>query len=238
MISIHDALGAYVQAYCRGKSRTHPYLPERYGNLWIQKDGPGRKRDPRKIEVMAYEISPEETVRRVQERALAWHFIEFAHDAAQWEAVRREFRALGYRALATRWLFGHDLSEIPMIGCSPPVRHVESQEMLDGVRQRAGQPWRWSPDWRLYGVWDEECDRGWVTSVPSGRHAWTSSLHVHEDFRRQGYGSALMSKLLQDDKNLGFESNVLLAGVDGSKLYPRLGFKELATIQAFCLMQR
>jgi len=239
MISTDEAIEIFVNAYCLAKSRTHPYVSSRHGDLWVMRDGPGKKRDPRKIEVVTHGIAPAEVVRQVQDLALGWHFVSYLHENQEdLTKIRSQFRAIGYRAIATEWLFVHDLNDILPATSEPPAKLIDSPELLATIKQRASHPAKLRAGIRLYGVWDEEGDKGWVQSVPFGKSAWTANLYVHEQFRRHGYASSLMCLLLQDDKRLGFEANVLLASTAGAKLYPKLGFKELGTLQIFCPMDR
>ncbi len=113
--------------------------------------------------------------------------------------MREAYKREGYRALGTEWLFTHDLRDIPQFDCEPPVRRVHSVEEWRTVPQQAPQPRHFRSDTRGYCIWDESRDYGWVHSVPYGNDCWVSDLYVYADFRGQGYGRALMSRLLQDD---------------------------------------
>jgi GNAT superfamily N-acetyltransferase len=91
---------------------------------------------------------------------------------------------------------------------------------------------------RLYGIFDAIRDYGWVTSLACGPDAWTSDLFVYEEFRGRGYGRALMSRMLSDDKATGVCANVLVASAAGARLYPHLGYRNIATPQVFCPRER
>lgn len=54
-------------------------------------------------------------------------------------------------------------------------------------------------------------------------------LATLEDTRGQGIGSALMTKVLNDAKALGYKQAVLLATEDGSGIYQKLGFHAVTT---------
>ena len=71
MIATPDAVEVFVRAFCFLRSFTRPYVPERLGPSWLLHDAPptprpGRaatgRRDPRKAEVIAYDIDPAEVV--------------------------------------------------------------------------------------------------------------------------------------------------------------------------------
>jgi GNAT superfamily N-acetyltransferase len=87
-------------------------------------------------------------------------------------------------------------------------------------------------------VWDDTGDYGWVSSIPVGDKAWVSDLYVHEAFRGMGYGRALMSALLREDKEHRVRESVLLASVAGARLYPHLGYQRIGTLQIFCPRSR
>ena len=238
--SLERIVEVSVQAFCRGKSRTHPYLATWHDDLWVLQDGPGKKRDPRKIEVFTCGLSPRETVERIKSLGLGWHFICAAHpDESDFKEVRQAYKELGYRALATEWFFVHDLKNIPHFDSEPPVRIVESPEELATIRQRAPQPRRFRTDGtRHYCVWDEDFDFGWVHSVPYGEDNWVSDLFVYREFRNRGYGKALMSRLLADDQALGVNSSVLIASTAGARIYPSLGYEQVGVLHVLCPVNR
>ncbi len=237
MLALDEAIEVFVQAYCHQRSASHPYLASKHGDLWVMQDAPGRKRGPRKIEVVARIPSPEDTVSQIRAVDLGWHFISYLHPDSQLAEVKAEFKRLGYRAMSTEWLFVHDLDDIPQFHCDPPVRLIETAEQMAAIPQSVKQPRKFREGVRRYAVWDDKEDIGWVTSIPYNGNAWTAALYVHGKFRRQGYGRALMSRLLQDDKNAGYANTVLLASSAGAQLYPLLGFRREATLQIFCPMR-
>jgi GNAT superfamily N-acetyltransferase len=231
-VDINEAIEVFVHAFCRGKSRTYPYVAENRDGLWVMQDTPSRK-DARKIEIVAHNLTPSQAVGIVAPWHLGRHFISHIHANEQQREIREEYKSLGYRVLATEWMFIHDLEDIPKFDCSPSVIEVPSQEFLDGVSQRAKQPRKYDADTRLFGIWNEEQDFGWVRSIPFGENAWVSALHVNEESRRNGYGRALMSALLRRDRECGVKTSVLLGTAAGSRLYPHLGYKQIATLQIF-----
>ncbi len=231
-ITIERAIEVFVHAFSRGKSQYHPYLAEQMEGLWVMRDGPGRKR-PRKIEVIATDLDPETVVDRIARASLGWHFLcDVRSQSDDLEAINAQYRALGYRKVSTEWLFTHDLRDIPVFDSEPCVRQIDNlTQGWSGIRKVR-------PDARLYGAWDEDFDYGWVYSVPFGTDAWVSDLHVKEEWRRHGFGRALMSRMLQDDRELGVSHSVLLATSQGAKLYPQLGYEIRATLQMFCPLKR
>lgn len=239
-MKLERAVEVFVHAFCAGRSRTYPYVATRMDRLWVMEDTPPR-RNPRKIEVVAIDMAAEAVCREIAAHGIGWHFLAHAmprNPSRSFAEVRAEYKAAGYRALGTEWFFVHDLARIPTFESNPPAKRVETEDQLQHIRQRASHKRGLRPGARVYAVWDADGDIGWVTSVPYGADAWVSDLYVYREFRRQGYGKALMSRLLRDDREAGFSKSILLASSAGSKLYPKLGYEEIGTLQIFCPAKR
>jgi predicted GNAT family acetyltransferase len=222
----------------RIKSEHHPYPIERFKDLWVLRDGPGRK-EPRKIEIVASDLSPRSVVEEVNEAKVGWHFLCHIHPSeAETKSIRESYKSLGYRAVSSEWMFVHDLQDIPVFDSEPPVRLVATQAELDQVPQVAKHKLKLMLNCRQFGVFDEERDYGWVRSIPIGRDAWVSNLYVHAAARGRGFGRALMSSLLRADRENGVETSVLLASSSGARLYPHLGYRQIAVLQMFCPADR
>jgi GNAT superfamily N-acetyltransferase len=233
MITNERALEVFVNAYCLSKSRIQPYVATRHGDLWVMRDGPGKNRYTRNIEVIAHQISPKQAVAQIRELGIRRHNLCYVHEKDRFSEIRAEFLKLRYYDSATEWLFVHDYENIPICESDPMPARIETPEQLAAIPQSVRQPRHFNEKTRMYCAWDGTGDRGWVESVPIGTTAWTANFYVFKQFRKQGYGTALMSQLLQDDKKLGCDGTVLLASVEGSKLYPRVGFEERGTLQIF-----
>jgi len=213
-------------------------VARRHDGLWIMEDDPPRK-NPRKTEVISCGQNSNEALGALRTSGVGWHFLcSIQPNDADHEAVRASFKSSGYRLLATEWMFVHDLKEIPDLQCEPPVRPVRSAEEWRSIPQRAKQPRRLVEGNRLFGIWDDVMDYGWVESVPFGDDAWVSGLHVHVDCRGQGRGAALMSQLLLADRKAGVRSSVLLASTAGARLYPHLGYRQIGVLHMMCPKQR
>lgn len=235
MITLEEAIDNMVTAFCQGRSRTHPYLSTFQHGLWTMKDGPGKKGPARKEEVMVVGGSPRETVAKIAELNLGWHFLcAVDPPGCDERAICEAYKSLGYRKVGTEWVYVHDLREVPTATSHPPVRWIRDAETHASIRQMASQPRRFRTDGRMFCIWDEESDRGWVSSIPIGRNSVVSDLYVYEHFRSRGYGRALMCALLQDDKALGFENSVLTASSAGARLYPKVGYELIGIMQVFC----
>jgi len=237
-MTLETAIEISVRAFSEGKSYSCPYLLDRVDGLWVMHDPPG-KRYPRKTEVMSVGLRPEETVARVRKLSLGWHFLCHIHPPEEsFNDIRRAYKSLGYRAIATEWVFASDLSHVPIKESEPPVRLIRTQAEFDSVKQVAARKRKFRPRWRLYGVWDDDREYGWVASVPVGENNWVFGLEVFPEYRGRGFGTALMSKLLQDDMALGVKTSVLIASSDGARLYPHLGYEKIGVLQMFCPVKR
>ena len=231
---IDDAIDVFARGLCTLKSAAHPYLPEKTRGLWVLRDGPGRK-DPRTVQVIASRATPAEIAATVEEIGMGWHFLcDMREPGEDLAGIRAAYKSLGYRAQSTEWMFAHDLHEFPNFNCEPPVREVRSSAEALGISQLASQKVKLLPDTRLFGIWDDNRDFGWVRSIPVGSAAYTAGLYVHRDARRRGYGRALMSAILQATRESGLANDVLMAGSEGARLYPHLGYKEVGVLQLFC----
>lgn len=244
-ISIPEAVEVFVRGFSFMKSFTHPYLVEQVGGLWVLRDAPPRAR-PRKVEVVAHGNDPAKVVRSIREARLGWHFVCHLHEHdAEFAAVREGYKERGYRALETEWMFAHDLADVPLLTSDPPVRRVRTESEAERIRKASrSRPIRRehltaepAPQ-RLYAAMDEQTVYGWVSSIPVGTRAWVADLFVRPAHRGRGFGRALMSALLADDRCHGIEASVLLASSDGARLYPHLGYGRLGVLQIFCPVRR
>lgn len=237
-MTLERAIEVFVGGFTQVKSTPHPYVAERRNGLWVMRDGPGRKQ-PRKIEVVTTGMAPREAVERIAEAKLGWHFVcAIEPPQADHESVRSGYKGLGYRVLSSEWMFVHDLKSIDTLTCQPPVRLIGSQEELSEIRQCAPQKRKFRPGIRMYGSWDDVRDYGWVHSVPVGQDTWVSDLYVYKEYRGRGYGRALMSAMLLEDRAHGVDHSVLLASSDGARLYPHLGYEMIGILHLLCPTSR
>jgi GNAT superfamily N-acetyltransferase len=160
--------------------------------------------------------------------------------------LRSEYKALGYRLLATEALFVHRLERIqrPASG-GIKIERMVTREMAE----RFGKATRSRPEpaeqlqepgapFRQYLALDSGELVGWVRSVNAGDSTWCSNLYVRPSHRRRGIGKALMLRMLGDDRALKFERSVLLASHAGALLYPHLGYEQLGSLLIFAPKKR
>jgi Acetyltransferase (GNAT) domain len=237
--TIRQAIEVFIHGFCLSKSQTYPYQAEHYsdkklGSICIMQDTPNRK-GARKAEIVSHGNSPENAIKLVRNSGVGWHFLCDIHSPdCDFASIRSGYKALGYRALSTEWLFVHSLNKIPSFKSDPPPKEIKTSKTLDSIPQRAKQIRRMIPNTRLFGVWSEQQDLGWVRSIPVGDASWVSDLFVYASHRGLGYGRALMSKLLKSDRMHGITQSVLLASSDGARLYPHLGYQQIGVLQMFC----
>lgn len=238
-MTLPEAIDVFVEGFCFTKSIASPYACTRNDELWVMQDVPGRRRAPRKVEVVTTGLRPGEVARRIAKQEIGWHFLCHIHGLEEDSAeIRGVYKSLGYRALSSEGFFLHDLNEIPHYESDPPVRLLATQEEAILVPSKSSQPVKVIPNSRLYMAWDASTDYGWVRSVPVGNAAWVSGLFVRPAFRGRGFGRSLMSALLQDDRRNGVTTSVLLASAAGGRLYPHVGYQQIGALQMFCPFKR
>ena len=234
MLPISDASEVFVHAFSQVKSRTYSYVPMQVGNLWIMRVDSPRKRE-RKIEIIAHGASPTDIVKAVQETGVGRHFLCIMQGVNEdFQSIRKGYKNLSYRAVSTDWFFVHDLRDIPIFECNPPVRPVPDAETFEQLNQVASKPFHFSTNTLYFAIWDETQYYGHVRSIPYKESAWVSDLYVECVNRGKGFGRALMRSLLQSDKEKGVKQSVLLASNDGALLYPHMGYQQIGILQMFC----
>lgn len=238
-MTISEAVEVFVGAFTLEKSRTYRYVASRVEPwLWVMQDAPDRK-NARKREVISISGDPSRTVNRIAETGIGWHFICEIHSPEEnFEALRMEYKRLGYRAVSTEWLFVHSLANLPPRVEGVEIIKVDSQEVLESIPQTASQKRKLLAGTTKFAIHDGEQDLGWVTHIPMLGSNWVSSLWVRPEQRGRGLGRALMTELLHHAKDRGDLASVLLATADGARLYPKLGYEQIAVLQMFCPAKR
>lgn len=213
----------------------HPYLPQRLDGIWILADAPGN-RDPRSTEVVSDSANPTRTVRQIEELEIGRHFIAAISDlSANLQEVKAEYKSLGYRLMKTEGFYVHTMQSIPEFESDPQVRLVVSRAELGSIPRQPWQRRHFDPRHRFFCAWDDTVVYGWVTSIPYEDMAWVSGLYVREEYRNRGFGKALMSALLREDRKCGVQRSVLLSSRAGARVYPSLGYNLIGNLQLYCL---
>ncbi|HJP84223.1 MAG TPA: GNAT family N-acetyltransferase [Fimbriimonadaceae bacterium] len=156
--------------------------------------------------------------------------------------VKESFLNAGFRMLRSEPLMVRRLTDPPSTVTSPyRVAKVQSVLEVDAIAEFSrtrqildADLHSENPNLRLFAAWDGQYPTGWVRSVRADKDAtWVSNLFVQPDYRRKGIGSALMTSMLQDDFDRGFEWSVLLASNAGAQLYPNLGYQQIGILTMF-----
>ena len=238
IISLEVAINVFTEGFCFAKSRTYPFAAFAEPNMIVMRDDPVRK-TVRKTEIVAWGISPEEAIDRVRASHPAFHFLSYVHSNDEdFEDIRRRFKQAGYRAMLHELFFVHDLKSIP------PLRYSSEVERLTGDQVEWEGPQfpkhlePRPPIGTRYRIWHHFREVASVMKVPVGPDHWVSDLYVVGEERRKGYATDLMCQLLFDAQEAGERSSILLANTSGAKLYPRLGYQKIGTLQLFCPLER
>jgi GNAT superfamily N-acetyltransferase len=160
------------------------------------------------------------------------------------EALRAEYKRLGYRLLVTEPLFVHDLKRIPRAASPAKIARVTTSEMAarfgKATRRRPIPPQDLTSHsaFRQYVALNGERIVGWVRSVKALDSAWVSDMYVLASHRRKGIGYALLTKMLRDDRAAGAKCSVLLSSHTGALLYPKAGYEQIGTLYIFVPKKR
>ena len=238
-LSIDEAIEVFVKGISIIRSVTHPYPAVNVEGMWILRDDPPRKRDSRKVEIISF-LSAAKTIEILSRQELGRYYVGvFTTNDQDKKETKAHFKANNFRLITTEQLFLNPLHELPPIDLDSKVESIKTQAELDEINAVTGYKRSLIPGTRKYCVVDRSPgagvkDMGWVTSVPVDGNAYVTSLWVDERVRRNGYGHALMSKMLADDVSHGIGQSVLMATKAGSRLYPKVGYQLLADLQIFC----
>jgi GNAT superfamily N-acetyltransferase len=238
---IELAIEVFVRGFCAEKSRTHPYEHARIGQLWVMRDAPRKNaKDYRKEEWIAYGVAPR-VVHALAQQGTRGRFFVCAMRGMDEpdDGIRRDYKALGYRLLVTEPLFVHRLNRVPRPPTTARIECVNSLEMAE----RFGKATRTRPiaatqlgkkaPFRQYVAVEGDELVGWVRSVDADDSTWCSNLYVRPSSRRRGIGTALLARMLRDDRKRGAKQSVLLSTHTGALLYPCVGYEQLGLLLIF-----
>jgi GNAT superfamily N-acetyltransferase len=191
----------------------------------------------RKEEWVAYGVDPRvaDSVARRHTRGRFFVCAICGMDESQ-EKSRTEFKQLGYRLLTTEPLFVHRLKRIPQLRSRLKISRIRTQTMAEQfgkiTRSRPIPSHNLAKDapFRQYVALDGTEIVGWVRSVDAGDSTWCSNMFVVESHRRRGIGSAMLAKMLRDDRSRNMNSSVLLSSHTGALLYPGIGYEQIGIL--------
>ena len=155
------------------------------------------------------------------------------------ESLREGFKTLNYRLGGTEPIMVHVLKRIPHFDSPVEIARVTTADLADRVNKaaRARQilPEHLTKDspLRQYVALTEDKPVGWVRSIDVEGATWCADMYVVPEFRRRGIARAMMAKMLRDDRTTGSKLAVLTASHAGAKLYPLLGYRQIATLMLY-----
>ena len=237
---LHHAIEVFTGGFCFTRSFTHPYLAERVGEIWVVRDAPRKRGEYRREEWISYGATPEEideTARKHTRGRFAICCIYGVNESDQ--PLREGFKALNYRLGGTEPIMVHELKRIPRFEEPAKIVRVTTADLADRVNKaaRARQilPEHLGKDspLRQYVALVDDKPVGWVRSIDVEQATWCADMYVVPGFRRRGIARAMMAQMLRDDRTHGSKLAVLTASHAGAKLYPIVGYKQIATIMLY-----
>jgi len=166
------------------------------------------------------------------------------------DELKTAYKALGYRLLRTEPLFVHDLKKIPRVvpgtagQASSATQNVKIEQIkTPEMAECYGKASRTRPipvehltkeaTFRQYIALDGDKIVGAVRSVDACDSTWCHNTYVWPSHRRRGIGSALLARMLRDDRAHGAKQSVLLSSHTGALVYPRVGYEEIGMLYIF-----
>lgn len=238
---IAQAIEGFVRGFSFTRSFTHPYIPARVGPLWMVRDAErNNPRDYRNEEWITHRTPAKEVDRIIRQHTRGRFAIcALLADGEADEPLRAEYKALTYRLGCTEPLMVHDLAKIPKFDSPAKIVRVTTQELSDRLTKAARSRQILSDHLcedsplRQYVAMIDERIVGWVRSIAAGKGRWVSNMYVVTKYRRKGIGRAMLMTMLRDDRKFGAIMSVLTASHTGAKLYPLLGYEQIALLYLF-----
>jgi GNAT superfamily N-acetyltransferase len=224
------------------RSITHPFLArELQPGVWRLHDAARRSGDPRCEEFIGVDLDVTELDSIARREAQGrYRVCAILSDGTPDVELRERFRSLRYRLIATEAFMVHPLEEIPSVPEPFPVQQVTCVEQAEALAKALGRrqilPEHLTakpPPMRQYIALDGTSHVGWVGCVAAAGCGWCTNMGVAEPYRRRGIARSLMVRMLRDDRAAGACHNVLLASHSGSKLYPTVGYRQIATLYLY-----
>jgi GNAT superfamily N-acetyltransferase len=235
------AIEVFVRGHSAVKSRTHPYNVDRVGPVWVMRDALRKNaREYRKEEWVASGVEPAEVSRIAKGHTRGHYFIcDLLAEGMSDTELRDDYRALGYRLLATEGFFVHDLAPVPRRAADVVIERVRDTEMaarfgkVTRTRPIASELLTEAAPFRQFVALDGREIVGRVRSVDASGATWCADMYVTPSHRRRGIGQALLAHMLRDDRARYSKCSVLTASHTGALLYPHVGYVQLGTLFMF-----
>lgn len=243
-MDLPSAIDVFTQGFAVARSRTHPYLVKRTGGLWIMQDAPRKsaKQHLRRREVIALGADPAKVAKVARAARDDRYVICAFHDGqGRREELEEAYKRLGFRYIIHEPMFVRKLPPAPRGRTPMPVKRVTdvatARLIAKAARRRQIDEKDLADDdasVRLFAAKADGEPVGWVSSIRTRPDAsWVSNLYVDPAHRKLGVGASLMRCMLRDDLSRGIHWSVLLASQAGARLYRKLGYDQIATLQMF-----
>ncbi len=239
MSDLYRAGGGFVRGFARARSVSYPRVVDEVGDLWVVRDEPVRAKG-RVCDVVGVMAGPEKFLEVIRaEPQERWSVCRIDGELDK-RVVPDGFKAAGFRRNMMLPLFFRELDG--SFQADDRIRRVLDRELVERVRKAGGGgrllenvDLEDGPNCRrLYAAIEEGELMGWVASVPvPGEGAYVVNLYVEPEVRGRGLGSALMTTMLADDFRHGVKWSCLSASEDGTRLYPKVGYQQVGTMQFF-----
>ena len=235
------AAEVFVKGFGLTRSFTHPFPGERVGPLWVLRDAPRKNPvDYRREEWIATDVDPAE-VDQLARTGTRGRFCVCALVGVDEPAapIRAAYKAMGYRLMAGEPVMLHPLKAIPKLKSPATIQRVLTQDVADALAKAAGTrqilPEHLIVDapLRSYVAMIDSEIVGWVRSIVCDAGNWCSNMFVLPKHRRMGIASALLAKMLEDDREYGAKRAVLTSSHAGAKLYESVGYRQIGTLLLF-----
>jgi GNAT superfamily N-acetyltransferase len=249
-MDLASATEAFARGYASARSLSYPYLPEHSHGLWLLRDRPARRRG-RAAELVGAQPQPQAIWQAAAGIDESWAVsvveCEDPDQPRTKPAAPAQYAASGLRRRGIEPLFVARPGDArALLAGDPPagVRlvRVRTAEMAERLRianrgRRQVEPADLTSDRplrRLFAALAGDEPLGWVTAIQARPDAaFVSNLFVLPAARRRGVGTALMQALLGDDAERCVRHSVLTASNAGALLYPRIGYRQIATVHLF-----
>lgn len=241
-LSIEQAIEVFARGFSFTRSFTYPYPAEQiHERVWVMRDSPRTRGEYRAEEYVGQGVEPAVLDAFARQHTRGHYRICAIRVLEESDApLRTGFKSLGYRLMSTEAFMVHSLEQIPDAESAWPVVRVTTPEAAETLAKAAGRrqilPEHLGADpapMRQYVALEQETPIGWVGSVVAAGCCWCTSMFVQPACRRRGIATALLTRMLHDDRAAGARANVLLASHAGSKLYPTVGYEPVGELLLF-----
>lgn len=249
-LSLADAIATFAVTFAAGKSVRHPYVATDLGSCRWRLADADRKRaaDYRGEEWVCLADDVVGTVEQAEADARSrdrWAVSVLLPEGNDDGPLRATMRARGHRLMRTESMMLRPLtgrgSAVAAAGDNPAAivrlsTPEQTEELRKATRRRLFLP-EWTegdrPFLRQFLAYIGDALVGWVGSMRLGDIGSVTNLYVVAAHRRRRVGAALMTHLLADDKRHGIVASTLLASHSGAMLYPRVGYRRIATLYLY-----